>query len=171
MLFVIQDTPACQVEFTSSLALPPTETIARLGTLTLSSVSYVVAVTGVDRVASPRNRMSTISIGSQEAAALARLAAALDGEVIAVLRRLAAGTDTAARRSTDVNDPSLDQDLLRKRTWLDVRQTAAYLGFPSEAAVREWATRHGIRKGRRGRTLVFRRTDLDRAVQSSEDDR
>jgi hypothetical protein len=115
--------------------------------------------------------MPTISIGNPEVVALARLAAALDDDVIAVLRRLASGVDTAGLPSSEARDSSLDPERLRKQTWLTVPQVVAYLHFPSEAAVREWATRHGIRKGRRGRTLVFRRTDLDRAVQFSEDQR
>ena len=106
-------------------------------------------------------------LGRREVAALVRLAdVALDAEVLGVLRRLVAGGVTVASTSRDPGDPSPDQEYLRSRTWLDVPQAMAYLGFPSAAAVREWATRHGIRKGRRGRTLVFRRTDLDRAVDA-----
>ena len=117
------------------------------------------------------NRDTSARLSKQEVAALVRLAAALDDGVIAVLRRLARSVGMASSVPRDARDPSLDQNLLRKQTWLTVPQAMAYLQFPSEAAVREWATRHGIRKGRRGRTLVFRRTDLDRAVDASEDGR
>jgi hypothetical protein len=77
-------------------------------------------------------------------------------EAIPVLRRLARGAVAGTEQSRDLRDPSLDQEYLRSRTWLSVEQVIAYLDFPSPAAVRDWASRHGIRKGRRGRTLVFR---------------
>lgn len=70
-----------------------------------------------------------------------------------------------SRELPNLPDPLFDQVLLGKQTWLTVPQAAAYLQFPSDAAMREWASRHRIRKGRRGRTLVFRRTHLDEAVQ------
>lgn len=71
------------------------------------------------------------------------------------------------RQPANLRDLALYQEYLRSRTWLSVEQVMAYLDFPSPAAVRDWASRHGIRKGRRGRTLVFRRTTLDEAVDQS----
>ena len=69
-------------------------------------------------------------------------------------------------QATDLANAALYQEYLRARTWLTVAQVKDYLGFPSEAAVREWASRHPrLRKGRRGRTLVFRRTTLDQFIE------
>lgn len=72
------------------------------------------------------------------------------------------------REPANLADAALYQEYLRSRTWLSVSQLRAYLDFPTEAAVREWASRHPrLRKGRRGRTLVFRRTAIDEFVQQS----
>ena len=77
------------------------------------------------------------------------------------------GAPKPERQATNLAQAVLQQEYLRSRTWLTVEQVRDYLNFPSNAAVREWATRNGIRKGRRGRTLVFHRTTLDKVVQPS----
>ena len=72
------------------------------------------------------------------------------------------------REPTNLADAALYQEYLRARTWLSVPQVMAYMDFPSEAAVREWASRNpSLRKGRRGRTLVFKRTALDQHIQQA----
>jgi hypothetical protein len=65
-------------------------------------------------------------------------------------------------RLGDLADASID---LSRQTYLTVRQTRHYLGFPSEMAVYHWAIRYAVRKCRRGSMLLFLSRDLDEAVQ------
>ena len=60
--------------------------------------------------------------------------------------------------------PPLD---LARLTYLTVRQTMDYLQLPSEKAVYCWADRCAVPKGRVGRLLRFKRTDLDQALKKA----
>lgn len=71
--------------------------------------------------------------------------------------------------------------------FLNARQAAAYVGYnvaperaadgtrntnredPGVRAFYAWATSHNVKKHRRGRSLLFRRVDLDRAIGASTD--
>lgn len=48
---------------------------------------------------------------------------------------------------------------------LTAAEAAAYLKFDSIIALRKWAIRHRVPKKHRGRTLLFCRADLDRALE------
>lgn len=54
---------------------------------------------------------------------------------------------------------------LRDKTWLTAEHAADYLDFSTVHAFRQWARKAGIATARRGRTLLFARTDLDAAVK------
>lgn len=48
--------------------------------------------------------------------------------------------------------------------WLTVKHAAEYLDFSSPRAFWQWAKREGIPSARRGRVLLFAKTDLVRAI-------
>lgn len=59
-----------------------------------------------------------------------------------------------------------DHASLGTQTYLTVEELTAYLRFPSCGATRNWISRTGLPKCRRGgRTLLVLRRDVDRAVQ------
>lgn len=59
----------------------------------------------------------------------------------------------------------IDHERLSRKTYLTIRETQAYLSFPSEGAVYQWARKAAIPKCHRGGTILFLRRDLDEAVQ------
>jgi hypothetical protein len=96
---------------------------------------------------------------SQRGAAIAKR-----GQVIAQRRD---STTQAKVQATDLRQPSIDYDALGRKPYLTVRESMAYVsGFTSAHAFRQWVSRHGIPKARVGRSLRFRRRDLERAVNA-----
>lgn len=51
------------------------------------------------------------------------------------------------------------------RVWLNAKSAAAYLDCPNVRAFYKTVSRYGITKGRRGRSLMFDRRELDAFVR------
>lgn len=58
---------------------------------------------------------------------------------------------------------------LDAQTYLSIPDLVEYLRFPSEEAARCWARRQRLRHLRRGRALLFKRTDIEAALGVRED--
>jgi hypothetical protein len=85
------------------------------------------------------------------------------------VRQRSGGTTKPERQPANLPDAALYQEYLKSRTWLTVEQLRDYAGFPTVRATREWALRNPtLRRGRRGRALVFRRTRIDQYLESLE---
>jgi hypothetical protein len=86
------------------------------------------------------------------------------GQVVAERRD---GTAQAKVQAPDLRQPPIDYEALARKPFLTVRESMAYLsGFTSAHAFRQWVHRNGVPKARVGRSLRFRRRDLDRAVNA-----
>ena len=59
--------------------------------------------------------------------------------------------------------------------WLSLVELAAYVrclkadGTPSADGARQWAKRHGVRAGHRGRRVLYARADVDLAIVAGPD--
>lgn len=68
--------------------------------------------------------------------------------------------DALAERTADRNQ-------LADRVWLTSKSLAAYLDFDgrlARKAAREFARTHGITSAHRGRTVLYLKADVDRAI-------
>jgi hypothetical protein len=58
-------------------------------------------------------------------------------------------------------------DVINRSTFLTVAEAADFVRSPTVAAFRQWAYRACLPKSRRGRTVLYRRRELEAAVRPS----
>jgi excisionase family DNA binding protein len=78
-----------------------------------------------------------------------------------------AGAPEPEGKTRDVRDPALDA--LRAQAYLTADQAAVYVACPTRGAFYKWRSRSGVRTYRRGRRVMFKRRDLDEALQPAEE--
>jgi hypothetical protein len=83
-----------------------------------------------------------------------------------VVGERAGGTPQPKGQSANLGDAT-DYDALARKPFLTVPEAMAYVGgFSTAHAFRMWVYRHAVPRGRVGRSLRFRRRDLDRAINA-----